>query len=160
MNSYMESSENIELRSKKVRNIIGKVPPMIIRSGIAVYFIIFTIIVILCFNLRFPNYIKCKAELIQRKDTVFYSIVLNQNQFKAILIGQNIVFALPTQGDLMFLYSNVQNVDSVMYVSHEESFNKVYGFIVNNQIMLTDTINVKTNIYIDSTNVIQRIFAK
>ena len=36
----MEEIDKIELRSEKVRNIIGKIPPMIIRVGISVIFFI------------------------------------------------------------------------------------------------------------------------
>jgi len=37
---------NIELRSEKVRNIIGKMPPALIRYGISSFFIIITLLII------------------------------------------------------------------------------------------------------------------
>ena len=38
--------DSIELRSEKVRNIIGKIPPRIVRSGTLVLFIVFILLII------------------------------------------------------------------------------------------------------------------
>jgi len=54
----MENNEKIELRSKEVQELIGKVPPKIVRIGIGVLFVFVTAIIILTFFLELPVYIK------------------------------------------------------------------------------------------------------
>ncbi len=48
------SSDRIELRSEKVRNIIGTIPPALVRWGIAVIIIIFFILMLVIFFVPYP----------------------------------------------------------------------------------------------------------
>ena len=45
-----DTNSKIELRSEKVRNIIGEIPPALVRWGIAIIVVIFAILlsVVLC----------------------------------------------------------------------------------------------------------------
>ena len=52
---------NIELRSEKVRNIIGKVPPEIIRTGIGDITVILLILILAAFFIPYPENIKATA---------------------------------------------------------------------------------------------------
>lgn len=49
--------ERIELRSEKVRNIIGEIPPALVRWGIAIIVIIFVILfaIVLCVKYPYGN---------------------------------------------------------------------------------------------------------
>ncbi len=55
--------DKIELRSEKVQSIIGKVPPVIIRSGIAVLSIIFFILMAAMCMVPYPETVRVEAEL-------------------------------------------------------------------------------------------------
>lgn len=55
--------EQIELRSEKVRNIIGRIPPLLIRSGITlIALLIIGLAVAACF-IPFPENVKGKVEV-------------------------------------------------------------------------------------------------
>lgn len=56
----METENNngqIELRSEKVRHIIGEIPPVLVRCGIAIIVVIFAILltVVLCVKYPYGN---------------------------------------------------------------------------------------------------------
>ncbi|AUI45552.1 hypothetical protein DW785_04335 [Bacteroides xylanisolvens] len=47
-------SDQVELRSEKVRNIIGTIPPALVRWGIAVITIIFVILMLVFLGVPYP----------------------------------------------------------------------------------------------------------
>ena len=52
-----KSSEEIELRSEKVRNLLGEIPPSIIRWGTVIIVAIFLILLlVICFSHSFERY--------------------------------------------------------------------------------------------------------
>lgn len=57
-------SNNIELRSEKVRNIIGKVPPRLISLGTVIITIILTFLGIAFYKIPYPFYKEAKGEVI------------------------------------------------------------------------------------------------
>ena len=52
-----DTNSKIELRSEKVRNIIGEIPPALVRWGIAIIVVIFAILlsVVLCVKYPYGN---------------------------------------------------------------------------------------------------------
>lgn len=48
------NSDRIELRSEKVRNIIGTIPPALVRWGIVVIAIIFVMLMLVVFLVPYP----------------------------------------------------------------------------------------------------------
>lgn len=52
-----DTNSKIELRSEKVRNIIGEIPPALVRWGIAIIVVIFAILlsVVLCVKYSYGN---------------------------------------------------------------------------------------------------------
>lgn len=61
MYQTMETTDNIELRSERVRKIIGKVPPRLIRTGITIVTLFIAVIVWVTFTVRFPFTIECRG---------------------------------------------------------------------------------------------------
>ena len=47
-------SDRIELRSEKVRNIIGTIPPTLLRWSIAIFVIIIVILILVVFLIPYP----------------------------------------------------------------------------------------------------------
>ncbi|WP_421920336.1 HlyD family efflux transporter periplasmic adaptor subunit [Marinifilum sp.] len=58
-----EKKENIELRSEKVRNIIGQIPSWIIRSGITVIFVVVIFLLTGSYFFHYPDKVEGKAYL-------------------------------------------------------------------------------------------------
>lgn len=59
----MEDYERIELRSEKVRNIIGRIPPMLIRTGIGFISILLIALFVAAWFIPYPESIKAEAEV-------------------------------------------------------------------------------------------------
>lgn len=55
--------EQIELRSEKVRNIIGRIPPLLIRSGITLIALLITGLAVAACFIPFPENVKGKVEV-------------------------------------------------------------------------------------------------
>lgn len=69
MNSIMAEERNIELRSEKVRNIVGKIPPAVDRYGITVIGLVLVVAVAV-------------SMLIPYKETVSFGVRFNPGQSK------------------------------------------------------------------------------
>lgn len=69
MNSIMAEERNIELRSEKVRNIVGKIPPAVDRYGITVIGLVLVVAVAV-------------SMLIPYKETVSFGVRFNPAQSK------------------------------------------------------------------------------
>ncbi len=54
MNEKKDNPEGIELRSEKVRNIIGDVPPVLLRWGTAIIALIFAVVIAVVLMLPYP----------------------------------------------------------------------------------------------------------
>lgn len=65
-NKDNKNIKDIELRSEKVRNIVGKVPPLLLRIGIAVISIIIILLLIAAYSLPYREYKKVEVELFCR----------------------------------------------------------------------------------------------
>jgi hypothetical protein len=61
-----DSNRDIELRSEKVRNIVGKVPPLLLRLGIAVISIILIFLLIAAYFIPYREYRTVEVELFCR----------------------------------------------------------------------------------------------
>lgn len=71
----MADFDNIELRSEKVRNIIGKVPPEIVKKGIGILSIILLLLVLAAFFVPYPESIKASAIVVGTNETGVYTDV-------------------------------------------------------------------------------------
>lgn len=66
--------ENIELRSEKVRNLIGSIPPFIIRLGNFILCLFVVILFVLTNFIKVPNTVKCDLSVSENDNMLFYSI--------------------------------------------------------------------------------------
>lgn len=65
----MADFDNIELRSEKVRNIIGKVPPGIIRTGITDITLILLVLILAAFFVPYPESVKASVVMTETNET-------------------------------------------------------------------------------------------
>lgn len=70
MEQKERESDNIELRSEKVRNVIGKVPPRLVRIGT----VIITIIV-LALAVAFYQILKADVRIISNNKTLWQQVL-------------------------------------------------------------------------------------
>lgn len=64
----MEDHEKIELRSEKVRNIIGRIPPILIRSGISFMSVIIFALLLAAWFVPYPESLRIRCEIISADD--------------------------------------------------------------------------------------------
>jgi len=83
--------ENIELRSEKVRNIIGQIPPKLIRYGITLIFIIILVMLTGSYFFEYEFTIKTTATIVQKNDTTKIRIKVPANEITKIKTGQKVV---------------------------------------------------------------------
>ncbi len=85
----MGKRDNVELRSEKVRSIIGKVPSALLRMGVVIISIVIFIILTLMYYVPYPRTKKIYVE-IACIDSVYIAIgKLKINDAKSIMIGQS-----------------------------------------------------------------------
>ncbi len=66
--------DSIELRSEKVRSIIGKIPPSIIRSGTLVLFVVFTSLLISSYFFPYSETIVVPVQIKEQKISTTHSL--------------------------------------------------------------------------------------
>jgi hypothetical protein len=87
-----KAAENIELRSEKVRNIIGQIPPRLLRTGISAIFLIFAFTLAGTWFFQYDYIIRTSAEFIPQTDsTVLIKVNIPVNQSERIKKGQTVV---------------------------------------------------------------------
>ena len=67
MEQKERESDNIELRSEKVRNVIGKVPPRLVSLGTVVITIIVLALAVAFYKIPYPISIEATGEVINQK---------------------------------------------------------------------------------------------
>lgn len=84
----MDNYDNIELRSERVRNIIGQIPPIMVRIGSCIVFFIVFLLFLFAAFIPYPENVKCKIEL---ENTNNDTIMLAKGILPYSLIDQIIV---------------------------------------------------------------------
>ena len=67
MEQEERESDNIELRSEKVRNIIGKVPPRFVTFGTVVFTIIVLALAVAFYKIPYPISIEANGEVVNQR---------------------------------------------------------------------------------------------
>lgn len=67
MEQKEKESDNIELRSEKVRNVIGKVPPRLVSLGTVVITIIVLALAVAFYKIPYPISIEANGEVLNQR---------------------------------------------------------------------------------------------
>ena len=65
MDSNKNDIDNIELRSEKVRHIIGQVPPALVRTGTMVITLVIIVLAIAFYTIRYPITIEAQGKVMR-----------------------------------------------------------------------------------------------
>jgi len=88
-----ENTDNIELRSEKVRNIIGQIPPRIIRIGITVIFFVIAGLLTGSYFFTYNYTIDTSATIYQKNDTTFIQIKIPANEIDKVKKGHQVILS-------------------------------------------------------------------
>lgn len=165
----MEKKENIELRSEKLRNIIGEIPPRVIRSGTGALFLVLAGLFLGAYLIRFDRSIEADAVIFRTANSYGVKIYIpacNKDLIK--------------KGSIVFLdFSNIQNIagsnmitkiqsmENNVVISEKGGFVPAYADIKNEPVTtsgdtlcITGSLNIRAKINIGKFSLIERFLSK
>lgn len=128
---------NIELRSQKVRNIIGSIPPIIVRIGhiLIVYILVF--LVFLAKTVEIPNELNCNLKYIKKLDD---NIILEITSFEKPIFNK-----IPPNTPIEIFYKNKPIFESKL-ISSIDSIRLSENIIITKSIVNVNNKNIKIDI--------------
>jgi len=153
----MGIDENIELRSKKVRNIIGQVPKKIIRIGISSIFFIFLVLMMFAYFFQFEYTVEGVCTLNQKNDTIYYSLEVTSYDANRIKPNQKILLRTVNIPTIDNIETNVQQIDSNLYITDSASYIKIKGSFLYSKVILTESIKVEASVKTGKINILDLI---
>lgn len=120
----MEEKDNIELRSEKVRNLIGQIPPVIIRAGISVIFFIILILLIGSWFFKFEYTIKTTATINQHTEDLIIELKIPANEISKIKTGQKVIIDFNNIPNLYNekMITKIQTVPDIIEITEDGGF--------------------------------------
>jgi hypothetical protein len=120
----LEEKDNIELRSEKVRNLIGQIPPVIIRAGISVIFFIILILLIGSWFFKFEYTIKTNATINQNSENLIIELKIPANEISKIKTGQKVILDFNNIPNLYNekLVTEIQSIPDVLEIRENGGF--------------------------------------
>ncbi len=138
--------DNIELRSEKARSVIGQVPPIIVRVGIALMSIIIIIFLVVSYLIKFDYTINTTAYLEQKSDSINVIIKIPANEINKIRLGQKVILSFD---NIPYLYNKklVTEIISVPNVIDISSSGGYYftTITMTNEILIENGSEFKIN---------------
>ena len=140
-----ENKNEIELRSEKVRSIVGRIPPMLLRYGIAIISLIIIMVIILAYTIPYPQYISSSLQLycspsyetIIAPDDGIVHINMNDSGYSENNLGKfktkdsTYLYLLPENSSIIFSCKDLDIVKKGedIYTTISDSITKIYGII-------------------------------
>ena len=156
----MDEKDNIELRSEKVRNLIGQIPPVIIRAGISVIFFIILILLIGSWFFKFEYSIKTTATINQNTNSLIIKLTIPANEISKIKTGQKVILDF---NNIPNLYNEkvvieIQSVPGILEITEDGGFyNAEIIFPVKTVIESGRTISIKNELEVNAEIVTDKI---
>jgi hypothetical protein len=119
-----KGSENIELRSEKVRSIIGQIPPKLMRIGISVIFLVFTGVLIGTYFFQYDYTIKTSAILTRQGDSIIVQIKTPVNESNRIRKGQKLILDFNNIPNMygQRIITSISNISSTIQVTEKGGY--------------------------------------
>ena len=134
----VSGTDNIELRSEKARSIIGQIPPIIVRMGIAIMSIIIITFLLVSYFIKFDYIIKTTAYLEQKSDSITVIIKIPANEINKIKHGQKVILSFD---NIPYLY-NKKLVTEIISVPNVIDISSSGGYFFT-KITLTNEILIE-----------------
>lgn len=151
----MSNDKDIELRSEKVRNVIGQIPSSLTRIGSTIIFLAMIGLLIGAYFFKFDHTIEATASLYMDADnSVYYDIKIPYNKINQIKSGQKIVMFINNENSFT---NTVQNIDSAMHICENQIYFQVKGICDNVDFYIDTSIDIKAVIYTGKINAINYI---
>ncbi len=142
---------DIELRSEKIRSMIGQIPPRITKVGLSVMFTIFVILLFAAIFFKFERIITMDALLTPSNEHVYYELKISIDNIAFIEQGQKVVLLI---NDNYKIETSIQSIDFIMHQNKAGCYYKAFGSLNSPLVHIDESILVATEIYIGETNTI------
>ncbi len=123
----MSKADNIELRSEKTRNIIGQIPPIIIRAGITVIFFIILGLLVGTWFFRYEYTIKATASIEPQNNNLIIYIKIPANEIDKVKTGQKVILDF---NNIPNLY-NEKIITEIQTIPNKIEISKKGGFYLS-----------------------------
>ncbi|MCP4553486.1 MAG: hypothetical protein GY834_15915 [Bacteroidetes bacterium] len=119
-----ENTDNIELRSEKVRNIIGQIPPRIIRVGVTVIFLIIIGILTGTYFFEYEYIIETTASIEHQNNKLIIDITISANELNKVKRGQKVILDFNNIPNLYNekIITEIQTIPNKIEISKEGGF--------------------------------------
>ncbi len=160
--------ENIELRSEKVRSIIGQIPPILVRIGIAVIFFTMVVLLVGMHYFKYQYTIKTKAILYRQTKSVLVLIQVPASQKLNVKVGDQAYLCLDK---IPGLYGeripfSIEKKESTIHISETEGYVVVSSVIpdtvktlAGNRLIFNDRLSVEVEIPTKKVSLLERLLA-
>ena len=152
--------KNIELRSDKVRSIIGQIPPWIIRSGITIILLVIIALLVGSYYFKYPYTISTSVEFV-KKDNSFVGIIkIPANEISKVKKGQKveIYFDKVKNVNGLTFKSRIKEISNNVTISNKSGFYKATIDKIEN-LNITEQINGKATIRTDEISFFEHFIA-
>jgi len=155
----MESiKDNIELRSDKVRSIIGQIPPWLIRSGMSVILLVFVALLVGSYHFKYPYTITSTVQFSQVDNSFVGVVNIPANEISKVEKGQKVEIYfddIKNLNGLMF-NSKINEISNKVTITDEKGFYKAKIDKVEN-LIITEKANGIAKITTDEISFFERI---
>ncbi len=158
--------DNIELRSEKVRNIIGQIPPGIIRFGIMLVFLVIILMLSISFFLKYEYTVKAIASIEQKKDTTFICLKIPTNELIKVNKRQKVILYfnnIPNLSNTKII-TEIQNIPNTIEIFASGAYClsciKLTGILYSDSgkvIVINTKKEITAEIFTDSESFFERI---
>ena len=156
MNNNKNETDNIELRSEKVRHIIGQVPPTLVRTGTMVITLVVIALAVTFYIIRYPITIEAQGK-VTRNDSVEllvpykYLYLFDESRTARITIEGQAEDAAPIVCPITSHNENLLIVDGNHYFTAKT-------YIRSNGTSVQPGLNVLARIVVSDKTLWQQIF--
>lgn len=113
-----DNSEDIELRSEEVQEVMNKVPPSILRYGIGTLVSIVMLLFIGCFFFHYPETVEAELTLTTKNPPIYIKSTMNGKIERLYVINGETV----KRGDILAVLENVANTEDMLRLRQSISY--------------------------------------
>jgi len=164
METKQETEKKIELRSQEVQDVLGKVPPSILRWGITVIAMVLIVLLVGAYLFKYPEIVSGQAIITTKESKSFCTMLLPAAGSGKVKVGQRALVRLINYPDQEFGYlegrvegiSNTPNVRDFYRIE----IRLVNGLVTNYgvQLPIDRQLQGSAELVIDEVRLLVRFF--
>ena len=165
----MVKYDNIELRSEKVKDIIGQVPPVLIRFGNGIIFFIF-LGILCCFTfIKYDHIIETETVIVSDSNIFIAKIRIPPSDKQRIIVGQKVILYLDNKSSIFYdrFEFFIDNMPKTTYINNNEPIILLEKAIRNpiqsehgNVIFFSDSCVFKTEILTNKESILNSFISQ